>query len=128
MGEPMRPAGADARSLRGTSFSRLFNTAGVYAIAVWVENTGYLPFPTAMGRKNQHVPPAILTLAGKDLTFLQGRSRTPITSVDGLRGVKLEWVVQAPTTLAGIDVVVESANAGGDTGRIALGSAQGGVK
>ena len=39
---------------------------GVYALTVWVENTGYLPFPTAMGRKNQHVPPAIVRLGGKD--------------------------------------------------------------
>jgi hypothetical protein len=102
--------------------------AGVYAITLWVENTGYLPFPTAMGRKNLHVPPAVVTLAAKDVTFLQGRSRTPISAIDGLKNVKLEWVVQVPPTLSGIDVTLESANAGGDTGRIALGSAQGGVK
>jgi len=102
--------------------------AGVYAITLWVENTGYLPFPTGMGRKNLHVPPAIVTLAGKDVTFLQGRARTTVNAVDGLKNVKLEWLVQVPPTLAGIDVTLESANAGGDTGRIALGSAQGGVK
>ncbi len=102
--------------------------AGVYAITLWVENTGYLPFPTGMGRKNLHVPPAVVTLAGKDVTFLQGRSRTTINAVDGLKNVKLEWLVQVPPTVAGIDVTLESANAGGDTSRIALGSAQGGVK
>ncbi len=102
--------------------------AGVYAITLWVENIGYLPFPTAMGRKNQHVPPAIVILAARDVTFLKGHARTPIDAIDGLRNVKLEWIVQVPTTLAGIDVTLESANAGGDTGRIALGSAQGGVK
>jgi hypothetical protein len=102
--------------------------AGVYAITLWVENSGYLPFPTAMGRKNLHVPPAIVILAAKDVTFLQGRARTPVDAIDGLGNVKLEWVVQVPPTLAGIDVTLESANAGGDTGRIALGSAQGGVK
>ncbi len=102
--------------------------AGVYAITLWVENTGYLPFPTAMGRKNQHVPPAIVTLAAKDVTFLQGRARTPVSAVDGLGNVKLEWIVQVPATLAGIDVTLESANAGGDTGRIALVAAQGGAK
>jgi hypothetical protein len=102
--------------------------AGVYAITLWVENTGYLPFPTAMGRKNLHVPPAVVSLAVKDVTFLQGRARTPINAIDGLKNVKLEWLVQVPPTLAGIDVTLESANAGGDTGRIALGSAQGGVK
>lgn len=34
MGEPSRAAVTDDRSLRAASFSRLFNTAGVYAIAV----------------------------------------------------------------------------------------------
>ncbi len=34
MSEPSGARATDARSLRGTSFSRLFNTAGVYAIAV----------------------------------------------------------------------------------------------
>ncbi len=48
--------------------------------------------------------------------------------MDGRKNVKLEWLVQVPPALAGIDVTLESANAGGDTGRIALGSAQGGVK
>jgi hypothetical protein len=102
--------------------------AGVYTLTLWVENTGYLPFPTAMGRKNQHVPPAIVTLAAKDVTFLQGRPRTSVNGIDGLRSVKLEWIVQVAPTVVGIDVTLESANAGGDTARIALGSAQGGVK
>lgn len=102
--------------------------AGVYALTLWVENTGYLPFPTAMGRKNQHVPPAVVVLGAKDLTFLSGHARTAVNAIDGGRSVKLEWLVQAPPALASIDVSVESANAGGDTGRIGLGGGQGGAK
>ena len=106
--------------------------AGVYAVTVWVENSGYLPFPTAMGRKDQHVGPALVLFGGKDgakgITFLSGRARTPINSVDGGRSVKLEWVVQVPATVNAIDVALESANAWGDTGRIAFAPAQGGAK
>ncbi len=106
--------------------------AGVYAVAVWVENTGYLPFPTAMGRKNRHMPPAVLLFGGKggakDVTFLSGRARTPITEVDGGRSVKLEWLVQVPPTVTGIELALESPTAWGDAGRIAFGAAQGGAK
>ncbi len=106
--------------------------AGVYALTLWVENAGYLPFPTAMGRKNLHVPPAIVLLGGKggakDVTFLSGRTRTTIDAIDGGRSAKLEWLVQVAPTKTGIDVAVESANAGGDTGRINLGGGQGGAK
>jgi hypothetical protein len=101
--------------------------AGVYALTAWVENTGSLPFPTAMGKKNQHVAPAVLTLDGKGLTFLSGRKRTPINDVDAGRSVKLEWLIQAPERGA-LDLVLESTNAWSDRGTIALGSAQGGAK
>jgi hypothetical protein len=106
--------------------------AGVYALTLWVENAGYLPFPTAMGKKNLHVPPAIVLLGAKDaakgVTFLSGRARTTINDIDGGRSVKLEWLVQVPPAMSGIDVAIESANAGGDTGRINLGNGQGGAK
>ena len=106
--------------------------AGVYALTLFVENAGYLPFPTAMGRKNLHVPPAIVLLGAKDgardLTFLSGRARMTINEIDGGRSAKLEWLVQVPPAMTGIDVSVESANAGGDTGRITLGGGQGGAK
>jgi hypothetical protein len=106
--------------------------AGVYTVSVWVENAGYLPFPTAMGRPNRHVGPAMLLFGGKDgakgVTFLSGRARTPITEVDGGRSVKLEWVVQVAPAVAGVEVTLESPTAWGDGGRIAFGAAQGGVK
>jgi hypothetical protein len=101
--------------------------AGVYAVTVWVENAGYLPFPTAMGRKNQHVGPAVLLFGGKDgakgVTFLSGRARTPITEVDGGRSVKLEWVVQVAPAVTAVDLSLTSPTAWGDSGRIAFGAA-----
>ena len=85
-----------------------------------------------MGRKNRHVPPAVLLFGGKggakDVTFLSGRARTPINEVDGGRSVKLEWLVQVPPTVTGIELALESPTAWGDAGRIAFGAAQGGAK
>ena len=105
---------------------------GVYAVTLWVENAGYLPFPTAMGKKNQHVPPAIVVLSTKDdlkdVTFLSGRRRTAINDIDGGRSAKLEWLIQAAPAVAGLDVSLESANAGSDASRINLGALQGGVR
>jgi hypothetical protein len=101
--------------------------SGVYAVTAWVENAGSLPFPTAMGKKNQHVGPAVLTLDGKGITFLAGRKRTPINDIDAGRSVKLEWLIQAPAPGA-LDVTLESPNAWSDAGKITLDAAQGGAK
>lgn len=102
--------------------------AGVYAVTMWVENTGALPFPTAMGKKNQHVGPAVVTLDGKGITFLSGRKRTAISEVDAGRSVKLQWLVHAPGRGVVLDAVMQSATVGGATARIDLDAAQGGVK
>ena len=101
--------------------------AGIYAVTVWVENAGSLPFPTAMGKKNLHVAPAVLTLDGKGVTFLSGRKRTPIHDVEAGRSVKLEWLVQAPGPGA-IDLALDSANAWSDRGKLTLDAGQGGAK
>lgn len=101
--------------------------AGVYAVTAWVENTGRLPFPTAMGKKNQHVGPAVVTLDAQGVTFLAGRRRTVVTDVDSGRSVKLEWLVQAPDRTV-LDVTLASATAGSDAGKITLTGGQGGAK
>jgi len=101
--------------------------AGVYNVSLWVENAGGLPFPTAMGQKNQHVGPGVVTLEGKGLTFLSGRARTTVNAVDAGRSVKLQWLVQAPDGTA-VNASLQSANAWGDTATMSLAPAQGGVK
>jgi len=101
--------------------------AGVYAVTVWVENAGGLPFPTAMGRKNQHVAPGILAVDGKGVTFLSGRKRTAVNEVDAGRSVKLEWLLQAPDKTV-LDLALTSANAWGDASKVALDGGQGGAK
>jgi hypothetical protein len=101
--------------------------AGVYAVTAWVQNTGALPFPTAMGKRNQHVAPAVLTLDGKGVTFLSGRKRTPLNDVEAGRSVKIEWLLQAPAGTS-VGLVLESANARGDAAKVGLDGGQGGAK
>ena len=100
---------------------------GVHAITAWVRNDGSLPFPTAMGKKNRHVPAAIVTLEGAGVTLLSGRKRTPVNDVESGRSVKVEWLVAAPAG-ATIDLTLESPNAWGGTTRVSLGGARGGAK
>lgn len=101
--------------------------AGVFGIEVWVENTSTLSWPTAMGRRNKHVGPAVLQLSGKDVHWLSGRPRTPIQEVDGGRSVKFQWLVRG-TEGTRLDLILQSPNAWGDTARLELRGTEGGAK
>ncbi|RLD77590.1 MAG: hypothetical protein DRJ10_11670, partial [Bacteroidetes bacterium] len=91
----------------------------VYKIEAWVENKSFLPFPTAMGKKNGHVQVAVLELAGK-MEVLSGKKRTPIRNLDGNSIVKYSWLVQSDTN-QNIQIKLSSANAGGDSKQLKLG-------
>jgi hypothetical protein len=93
---------------------------GVYGVTVWVENAGYLPFPTEMGKRNQHVGPAIVTLKATGVSFVSGRARTPIDDVSGLATKKLEWLVRADKPTA-LEISLVSANVWGDAATVQLG-------
>ncbi len=94
--------------------------SGLYEVTAWVQNTGELPFPTAMGKRNQHVGPVVLTLNGSGVTLMSGKKRTPITDIEATKSVKFTWLVLAdkpgPVTLA-----LESSNAWNDTAEVRLG-------
>jgi hypothetical protein len=97
--------------------------AGIYELTVWIQNTGELPLPTAMGKRNGHVGPIVLTLEGSDLFFVSGRKRTALNGIDALKSLKLTWLVRSekPQTL---QLKLESANAWGDSAEIQLGGAR----
>ncbi len=97
--------------------------SGIYAVNVWVENSGYLPFPTAMGKKNENVPPAILTVKGNKVEFLSGKTRTPINSLDGLSNKKIKFLIKAkPNTKLAVNFA--SKNAWSDAAQIELGGSK----
>jgi hypothetical protein len=97
--------------------------AGVFQLKAWISNVGALPFPTFMGRRNQQVPPAIITLVGSGYSILGGKRRTPVNVIDAGKAIELTWLIQSekPST---IDIAAESANAWNDTVQIRLGGAR----
>ena len=68
---------------------------GVFRLEVWVENSSYLPFPTAMGSRNNRVPPAVITLKGDDLTMIEGLKRTVVREVGGGQAKLFTWIIRS---------------------------------
>jgi hypothetical protein len=97
--------------------------AGIYELTVWVQNAGELPFPTAMGKRNQHVGPLVVTVGGNGLTFLSGRKRTTINDLDATKSVKLTWLVQSEKPQA-LPLTLTSPNAWSDAAEVRLGGAR----
>ncbi len=94
--------------------------AGVYRIEVWIRNEHYLPFPTAMGERNERPAPAILLLEGKDLQFLEGLPRTPVKKVGGFQNHKEEFLVRIPASQT-LTVRLSTKNAWGDVKTVKIG-------
>ena len=73
----------------------------VYRVKVWVENTGYLPYPTAMGKRNKRILPVIVTLEGDGFKIVDGLKRSLIQAIAGNQAASVTWIVHAekPTEL-----------------------------
>ncbi len=93
--------------------------SGVHELTAWIRNSSYLPFPTAMGGRNQQPAPAILVVKG-DVTFLSGKPRTTIGNLEGNKSVKLSWIIQAERPVD-ITLTIESKNVWGDQKQINIG-------
>jgi hypothetical protein len=68
---------------------------GVFRLKAWVENTGYLPFPTAMGERNEHAAPAIVVLEGQGLVLEEGLKRSAVKQIAGGRSRPFAWILRA---------------------------------
>ena len=94
---------------------------GVFHLEVWVENTAYLPFPTAMGKRNEQPAPAIVLLEGEGFTLLSGYDRTPLEELGGFSRRKLTWLVRAERDTE-LTIRLTSKQAGNDETNVRLGS------
>lgn len=94
---------------------------GVVRLEVWIRNENLLPFPTAMGERNQQPGPAILLVEGKDLEFLDGLPRTPVNKVGGKQNHKSEWLIRTDKP-SEITIRLTSPNAWGDVKTVKTGS------
>ena len=97
--------------------------SSVYQVKVWVENTGYLPYPTAMGKRNKRVLPVVVTLEGDGFKIVDGKKRSLIQSIAGNKAASVTWIVHAekPTKLT---VKVQTEMAWSDSASISLGGSQ----
>jgi len=93
---------------------------GVWELSVWVQNENYLPFPTAMGEKNQQPRPGVLMLNADGFEVLDGRARTTVGTIGGHKTKKFRWLIRSPQTDV-INVILESANAWNDRSQVNLG-------
>jgi hypothetical protein len=96
---------------------------GVYAVEVWVENAGYLPCPTAMGRRNNRILPVIVTLEGKDIAIVEGKKRSLVPAVDGHGAQSVRWLVRAEKPVK-VEVRATTSVAWSDAKTVDLGGAK----
>ncbi|HVP90264.1 MAG TPA: M14 family metallopeptidase [Terriglobales bacterium] len=96
---------------------------GVYAVEAWVENAGYLPYPTAMGRRNNRNLPVIVTLEGKDVTIVEGKKRSLVQAIDGNSAQQVRWLVRSEKP-AKIEIKALTRLAWGDARTLDLGGAK----
>lgn len=91
----------------------------LYKLNVWIQNENYLPFPTEMGTRNGQPAPAVLSVSGRDIVFTNGKARTPIQSVAGLKSVKFSFIIQVKKG-TDLELKLESKFAGSDKAQITL--------
>ncbi|MDX1284432.1 MAG: M14 family metallopeptidase [Draconibacterium sp.] len=93
--------------------------AGIYRVEIFVENSGFLPYPTSMGQRNGQ-PAALVVVFDGDVEFLEGTARKPVGEIGGNTVKKLSWIIKTdkePT----ISVKVESAVFTDDVKQIKIG-------
>jgi hypothetical protein len=93
---------------------------GVWQLEAWVANEGFLPFPTAMGKRNKVPAPAILTVEGDGIEVLSGKKRTPINDLGGMKSARYVWLVRGAKK-GTLTLKLESKQAGNDSERINIG-------
>ena len=93
---------------------------GVWQLEAWVANEGFLPFPTAMGKRNKAPAPAILTIEGDGIEVLSGKKRTPVSDLGGMKSARYIWLVRGAKK-GTLTLKLESKQAGNDSERINIG-------
>jgi hypothetical protein len=97
--------------------------AGVYEVKAWIENSGELPYPTAMGRRNTRILPAVVTLDGPGFEIVEGKKRSLVPAVQARGAQVVTWIVRAEKPIK-ITIKAETPNAWGDARPVDLGGAR----
>ncbi|HQF86342.1 MAG TPA: M14 family metallopeptidase [Acidobacteriota bacterium] len=96
---------------------------GIHRVKAWVENTGYLPYTTAMAQRNSQYTPVVLELKGAGLRFLEGRPRSLVRQVAGHGAETVTWLVQTDQPVSAT-ITATTATAWGDEISVQLGGVQ----
>ncbi|MBD3414501.1 MAG: hypothetical protein GF421_08740 [Candidatus Aminicenantes bacterium] len=67
---------------------------GLFLIKAWIQNSGYLPYPTAMGQRNNRILPVAVTLEG-EIEILEGKKRSLIKSFEKNNSQEVSWLIHA---------------------------------
>ena len=68
---------------------------GIYRLKIWVENIGYLPYPTAMGKRNSRIFPVKVSLGKGEYQILEGKKRSFINAIEGLKAQTVSWIIMS---------------------------------
>lgn len=97
--------------------------AGVYEVKAWIENSGDLPYPTAIGARNQRILPVVVTLGGDGFEIAQGKKRSLVPAVPARGAQAVTWIVRAAKPVK-IEIKAETRIAWSDARTIDLGGAK----
>ncbi len=97
--------------------------AGVYQVKAWIENTGYLPYPTAMGKRNKRNLPVVVSLEGEGFKVVDGKKRSVIESIAGNGSESVTWIVYAEKPLK-LTIKAETEMARSDEKAVELGGSR----
>ncbi len=94
--------------------------SNVYEIKAWIENASDLPYPTAMGRRNERVLPVVVTLGGQGFDLVEGKARSLVPAVAARGSQAVTWIVRAAKPVK-LEVRAETKIAWGDSRTVDLG-------
>jgi len=72
---------------------------GLYRVKAWIENAGYLPYPTAMGKRNARISPVVVSIQGKNIKLISGKKRNLIKEIAGHSKKLTEWIIMSKKPL-----------------------------
>jgi len=88
-----------------------------------VENSGYLPYPTAMGKRNTRILPVIITLEGQNIKIIEGKKRSLVKSLGGHKSQEVTWLILAKKPVK-VNIRAKTAIAWADARTIDLGGSR----
>jgi hypothetical protein len=93
---------------------------GFYRVKVWVENTGYLPYPISMGIRNLRIPPVVVSLKDGNFKIIAGKKRSLIKEVKGYSTQMTQWLIYTKKPIR-LNLELQTSNAWTDTKTVTLG-------